>query len=551
TISPEAEGWISQDALKPPKKGPTLPEKEVKVTGDGLTDAQIAALKTALSTTPVPTDDITALGLNNAKQVYQAAQLAQDALNAEIAKGSPDPALIEQLAREASSLEALGDRMTDQYPPDGQLPTGTVATVDANGFAKAADAATGDTLLSALNFPDPGLLSVLQNGIATAIYNPQGATSPYTIVSDISTASYANYDQPAIDPGTGKLSQSELEAVTSLYLNNLRVVGLSNVTNYYPATNITSLDGLELFPNLETLQAMFYQIGSFNPQNNLSLKDLDVSCVDDTSIDLTHNTELEYLSVIDSKITNFDLSQNTKLKAINVANSSNLKSVNFSANKDVVEVRVNQCPQLTSINVNGLDKLESLIMYNSGITSFDAVASGLTSVKEIRAYWTVAGSDSFGPLRSLNVAGLTNLQTLQLYNQSLTSLNLTGCTGLTTMNAFVDDSTFGNLGNGSLTSITGLTDCTALTGLQVYNQSLSSLDISALNFTYNNSAARFYNNNLTSLKVPTGTLANWQNTTNAANAYYHLRGNFGGAPSVNAPGAPGEISGVDTSKITE
>ena len=537
TISPEAEGWISQDALKPPKKGPTLPEKEVTVTGDGLSDAQIAALKTALSTTPVPTDDITALGLNNAKQVYQAAQLAQDALNAEIVKGSPDPALIEQLAREASSLEALGDRMTDANPPDGELDPGDVVTVDSNGFAKVVDQTTGDTLLNALNFPDPALLNILLNGYQTQRQTPTG-----------SNLINAPYFQPAIDPGNGMLTQSELEAVTGLCLNGLPSGG---------GPYISTLDGLELFPELQVLQVWGTNNGqSFIPANSPKLKSLIVASSGSagySDIDLTHNPDLEVLAISSGSCYSLDLSQNTKLNFLQLRYMSNLKSIDLRANTNLKYARFYADYSLSSMNLDELDQLDLLQVDDTPIASLDLRTC--TVLRNISLAWdnlaTNSPAPAFGPLTSLNVAGLANLQTLSILNQSLASLDLTGCTALITVNDYVTDAAdwYGALGNGPLTTITGLSGCAAtLKTLTVYNQSLNSLDLSATGFTYNNSGgytSRFYNNNMTSLKVSTGTLASWQNASDATNAANHLQGNFGAAS--------GDVSavGADTSKITQ
>ncbi|MCL2655392.1 MAG: hypothetical protein FWD65_06835, partial [Coriobacteriia bacterium] len=456
-----------------------------------LTDAQIAALKTALSTTPVPTDDITALGLNNAKQVYQAAQLAKDALNAEIAKGSPDPALIEQLAREASSLEALGDRMTDQYPPDGELPTGTVATVDANGFAKTVDANNGYTMLDALNFPDPNLLALLtsSSGYDSGFYDTSLNTGTNRMhVNSIDT-----------DPvgGDGKLSPAELNAVTGIYLVTS---GVTSGVSFDPKiSQVASLEGVELFPALTTLEVATTRVTTVSPDQN---------------------PLLTTLAVANGPVAVVNTANNPQLQRLALGNLPALSNIDLSKNTNLTHLRLTVIPGLRTFDATNLPGLQLLSLFQN---------PNLTSVK---------------------VSGMTTLILLNVSTDpSLTTLDVTGCTGLVTLQAHIPDANVAVSGNGSLASITGLTDCTALTTLNAYNQSLSSLDISANTLlAYNSTGAQFYNNNLTSLKVPTGTLASWQDTTNANNRDYHLKGNFGGTPSMTNPG---DMTGVDTSKITQ
>jgi len=476
TISPEAQQWIDADALKPAKDDPTLPEKIDTVTGDGLTDAEKAALLSALTSNPVATDDITNLGLNNAKKVYEAAQVAQDALNAEIAKGSSDPALVERLAREASSLEALGDRMTKQNPPDGELPAGTVATVDGNGFAKTVDAGNGYTLLNALNFPDPNLLALLtQSG---------GYDSGVAVDGTFGTL-VQHVDSIDTDPagGDGRLSPAELAAVTSIYLVNNPPVSPDPKID-----RVASLEGVELFPNLTTLQVAATQVSTVSPDKNPLLTAL----------------------VVSGSVAGINTANNPQLQQLVFIGLSQTHDLDLSNNKNLVALRVS-ATNLQSIDLSNYTSLQLLAAYDDPNLTF------------------------------INLDGCTALRTLDARNNAkLSSINVSNCTSLLALMASVNDGT-----KGSLTTITGFSDCTAISTLYLQNQSLSSLDISATHLVYNNNGAQFYNNNLTSLKVPAGSLANWQNAGNATNATNHLQGNFGAA-SGDATAA-----GADVSKITE
>ncbi|MCL2654861.1 MAG: hypothetical protein FWD65_04070, partial [Coriobacteriia bacterium] len=354
-----------------------------------LTDAQIAALKTALSTTPVPTDDITALGLNNAKQVYQAAQLAQDALNAEIAKGSPDPALVEQLAREASSLEALGDRMSDQYPPDGELPTTPtveVATIDANGFAKTVDANNGYTLLNALNFPDPALLALLtQSG---------GYVSGNTNANGFFQNTQIHVDSIDTDPagGDGELSPIELAAVTDIYLANSTTAADPKISQ------VASLEGIELFPNLATLRVASTQVTVVNPDQNPQLTTL-VVVGNVNVVNVTNNPRLQTLIVNVRNLTALDVSKNTNLKLLNVTN-----------------------PHCSIIDVSNLTQLDQLF-----IKDCDTDIIGLRNCTAL----TIAAITGDTAIKTIDYSGFPLLNNMQVTGDTnLTSVNVSNCPSL-------------------------------------------------------------------------------------------------------------------------
>jgi len=588
--SDDAITWLDLDS-KEPAQNPDLNDKINNAKGDGLTDAEIAALKAALEASPVDTDGITAIGIDNAKKAYGAAQAAQDALNEELNKPNPDADMVEQLARAAQSLEALGDRITDQCT-DGQLDAGDAVTVDGNGFAKVVDA-SGNTLLNSLNFPDPGLLSVLQNGLATTKYNVGYNLNPNTLVSDYSNINSTNYDQLAIAPPSATaLSQSELEAVTELYMNNSRIVGAG--TSYpHDSHFITSVEGIELFPNLKVVQARGFEIDSFSAPNNPQLISIALNGSGLASVDLTHNPNLEELSIDSTSITRLNLSQNPKLKAIWINLNPKLTSLDFNANADLETANLNNNVLLKSLNLNGLTGLKYLSATNTGMSSLDV--SPCAALETLTDSWTVTTpAPAFGPLTSLNIAGLANLKTLTAVSQGFTSLDVSGCTSLTTISLFVSGTAdwYGALGHGPLSTISNLSDCIALARLDVYSQSLTSLncdgataltyinaannnlssisfagcplttlrientadirpidpdgpdaiknhilslDVSMLSFTHTNTNLRIQNNGMTSLKVPaTGsTLLQWQGTpANNANTSYHLTGNNFGTGNV-------------------
>jgi len=478
-MSDAAKAWLEADSAKPAKSAP-IEDKIDGATGTGLSDGDKATLK----------DDLTGangglssnIELDNEKNVYEAAKEAQDALKEAIADGATE-AVIEDLARKAESLETMGDRINEF----GELPSNAVVVIDDNGFAKVIDKTSRDTLLIPQNFPDSELLNLLMTGFSTAkreFVTPGNYTSNTTLVA---------YSQPILGDGT-KITQSQMNGVTELILNNLEWNGSSFVTG---KINISSLEGIELFPNLEMLQVSDNQnLTSYTASNNPKLKWLQVSNTNLSEINIQKCPDLDFvLLAMNPKLTKVDVSKNTALKWMNITDCNITGALDLRGLTQLKTLTAFNNPNMTSVNLSECSALGNLQIYNTGIDKLDV--SGLTSL-----YW-IAVRDC----------------------PNLTSIDASGCSALTTILAYWSDHQNG-ANHGPLQSI-DLTGCTSLTvansgQMQVHGQSLTELDISMTDFASGGNHARFQYNNISKLTVKTGTAAAWVGTTGNNNTYHKL-----------------------------
>ena len=158
----------------------------------------------------------------------------------------------------------------------------------------------------------------------------------------------------------------------------------------------------------------------------------------------------------------------TNLSSLNISNN-NLTSVDLSHNTNLEDLYCSN-NQLTSLNLSNLTNLEILDCSNNKLTTLYA--------------------NNFSYLKTLNCSNNTLLTELYCYEDNLTTLNVTGCTALKKL--------YG-LKNYSLSTITGLANCTALTYLSLSNCALT--DMSAVSGMNNLTNLYLDNNRLTTLDV--------------------------------------------------
>ena len=113
-------------------------------------------------------------------------------------------------------------------------------------------------------------------------------------------------------------------------------------------SGVTSVKGIELFPNLQYLM-----LGG----NKIS------------SIDVSKNTELLQISMFDNALTSIDLSHNTKLKIFDFANN-NLTSLDIDNNADLTSITC-RGNKLTSLNLTNQGELEFLDCKDNKISELD------------------------------------------------------------------------------------------------------------------------------------------------------------------------------------
>ena len=117
------------------------------------------------------------------------------------------------------------------------------------------------------------------------------------------------------------LSTTELNAVTSINLNNLSNKG-----------EITSIVGIEHFPNLSQLHCLAVPITTLDISKNTALVYLECGYTQITSLDTSKNVRLQTLRCGGTKITSLDLSKNTALQKLWCHYSAFLRGLDISKN---------------------------------------------------------------------------------------------------------------------------------------------------------------------------------------------------------------------------
>ena len=156
-----------------------------------------------------------------------------------------------------------------------------------------------------------------------------------------------NYDTNS----NGKLEASECDAVTKM-----EVI----------ARGISSLKGVEHFPNLSVLQCSSNQLTSIDVSKNTMLERLWCDGNQLTTLDVSKNTMLETLVCYYNQLTSLDVSKNTKLTALNCEDNQ-LTSLDLSNNTELTFLRCS-LNQLTSLDLSNITKLTELYCYGNQLT---------------------------------------------------------------------------------------------------------------------------------------------------------------------------------------
>ena len=240
------------------------------------------------------------------------------------------------------------------------------------------------------------------------------------------------------------LSESEREAVTKI-----------DVDGGYNGQKLTSLKGIEFFPNLQELHCFENQIISLDASKNIALQKLSCSKNQLTSLNVSQNTKLQNLFCYKNQLTSLDVSQNTQLEKLHCFNNQ-LTSLNVSKNTALKGLSCSN-NQLTELDVSQNKALAYLYCDENQLTELDV--SKNTALEDLFC--------SHNQLASLDVSKNTQLKELHCYSNQLTSLDVSKNTALV----------FLSCTSNQLTSL-DLSQNHALKNLQVMENCLTSLDLS-------------------------------------------------------------------------
>ena len=199
--------------------------------------------------------------------------------------------------------------------------------------------------------------------------------------------------------------------------------------------NISSLKGIEAFPNLKELNCGNNSIQKLDLRQNPELEKLICNKNQLTQLDLSKNPNIYFLNCSWNQLEQLDVSHlkdlvtldcsHNDLEQLDVKNSKSLVALNCSANQlTELDVDVTHKPnlervecqnnQLTSLILGQNKLLKKLNCANNQLTQLNL--NNMNSLKELKC--------QNNQLTALDVSSSPNLTTLVLKNNHLTSLNL-------------------------------------------------------------------------------------------------------------------------------
>ena len=155
--------------------------------------------------------------------------------------------------------------------------------------------------------------------------------------------------------GNGVLTPAERYAVTEIDVNS---------------KNITSLKGIEFFPNLKKLNCGHNRLTSLDVSKNTVLQEL--VCWENqlTSLDASQNTALQELECFENQLTSLDVSQNPALQKLSCWDNR-LTSLDVSKNTELTYLDCSY-NRLTELDVSQNTKLTELYFVSNQLTSLQA-----------------------------------------------------------------------------------------------------------------------------------------------------------------------------------
>ena len=416
----------------------------------------------------------------------------------------------------------------------------------------AALAAHADVVINATNFPDANFRSFLLNEypsgtITTAQLNARDSLYLYNKgISNLKGVEHFTQLTYLMCYSNNLTSVDVSHNTKLIYLNlgdnKLTSINVSSNTalqdlylqrnSFSSSINVSYHSALKTFwvnnnPNLKGLYCWRNNLTNFVVSGCTSLTEL--KCYNNANLStiggLADCTELTYLDCEDCSISDLSavsglskletlLARNNRLSGtLDVSYHSHLNKLRVSGNTQLTQLDCYNC-DLNSLDVSGCTGLTKLKCYfNDNLEAITGLANctaltyldcedcaitylpGVENMSNLQTLWcrnnqlAYLAVDYLSKLKYLRVSGNTNMTELHCGHCNLTSFDVTNCTALTDL--YCSD-------NASLTSITGLSTCTALTYLSFEYCAMPSLDAT---FCPGLQQLYCYHNNLSELNV--------------------------------------------------
>ena len=265
---------------------------------------------------------------------------------------------------------------------------------------------------------------------------------------------------------TTNLTDEQLKTITKLKCSGL---------NKANEEKIKDTEGLEKLTSLISLYLNDNQLMELDVSKNSELEYLDVYNNQLTNIDVSKNLELYFFRITNNQLTYIDVSKNAELTTLNVSGnqlteinlSSNtkLQNLELSDNKlTVIDISKNNALKSLNVDFNQLTNLD--VSNNVSLTYLNAFNNQLTTLYLNSLSLTELWVDN-NQLTNLDLSRNTELKWLTVSNNQLTTLNIYNNTELTTLGVSKNKLTQLNISNNI-----------ALKSLSVNNNNLITLDVS-------------------------------------------------------------------------
>lgn len=249
--------------------------------------------------------------------------------------------------------------------------------------------------------------------------------------------------------GNAIITQETIDNTSSLYL---------------PERQLTSLEGLDCFVNLTSLNCSQNQLTEIDCSKFSKLTDFNCSNNSLTELDLTNLTELEFLYCSNNNLNNLDVSNNPKLKSLNCSGNS-LPTLDISTLKELTYLDCSECfngPSRSlysngTIDLSNHPNLENLYCGNNNLQTLDVTQT--PKLKELSCY----GNN----LTELDLSKNTELYYLECSNNNLKNLDISHNELLETL----------NVSNNRITQL-DLSKNFLLKGIYIASNSVSEINLS-------------------------------------------------------------------------
>lgn len=267
-----------------------------------------------------------------------------------------------------------------------------------------------------VNIPDANFKAKL---LSASSSNQVASTQIPTYNSFSDSWSVSNY-QTIDTNGDGEIQVSEAQVIKWLNVNN---------------TNISNLDGLNSFSNLQVFNCVNMQTNTLNVSELTNLKSLNCSSSQITSLNVDGLTNIISLDCSDNLLTILNISSLSSMLTLNCGNNNlttlnanglvNLKKLSCNSNQltslslvNLTSLKALDCGSnfLQSIDVSGCLALYSMFINNNQLSTL--TISNLNSLYYLRC--------NFNQLTSLSLNNLNNLENLYCSDNLLTTLNVNG-----------------------------------------------------------------------------------------------------------------------------